>query len=56
MPIINEKGKKITSKKEKLENLKKREENYFHQINVDSRRRFEEMKIIDEQLEKQKSK
>ena len=56
MPNLNEKGKKLTTKKEKLENIKKKEENYLYQINLDSRRRFEEMKMIDEQLDKQKSK
>ena len=56
MPFMNEKGKKIKTKKEKLELLKKTKENYLNQINHDTRRRFEEMKIIDEQLDKQKSK
>ena len=56
MPIMNEKGVKIKTKKEKLELLKKTKENYLHLINHDTKRHLEEMKIIDEQLDKQKSK
>ena len=56
MAILNEKSKKIFSKKEKLEILKKKEENYLNQVNLQTKRRFEEMKIIDEQLDKQKLK
>ena len=56
MPILNEKGKKITSKKEKLENLKKRKENYSQNVNLQSIRKFEEIKEIDKQLDKQRKK
>ena len=54
MPILNEKGKKIFSKKEKLEILKKKEEDYINQVNLQSKLRFEEMKVIEDQLDKQK--
>ena len=56
MPILNEKGKKISTKKEKLEVLKKKEESFYNKVNLQSKRKFEEMKIIEEQLEKQKQK
>ena len=56
MPVLTEKGKRITSKKEKLEIMKKREENYLYQVNLQTKKQFEEMKIIDEQINKQKNK
>ena len=56
MPILTEKGKKINSKREKLENLRKKEEIYLSHVNVDSIRRFEEMKMLEEQINKQNSK
>ena len=56
MPVLNEKGKKISTKKEKLEVLKKKEESFYNKVNLQSKRKFEEMKIIEEQLEKQKQK
>ena len=56
MPILTEKGKKINSKKEKLEDLKKKEEIYLNHINVDSIRRFEEMKVLENEINKQNSK
>ena len=50
------KGDKINTKKKKLEDMKEKEENYIHQVNLTSLRRFEEMKLIDEQINKQKTK
>lgn len=55
MLILNEKEKKSLLKRY-IWNFKKKDENFFQKINVGSRCRFEEMKIIDEPLEKQKSK
>ena len=54
--IIDDKGDKINSKKKKLENMKEEEENYIHQVNITSLRRFEKMKQIEEQINKQKTK
>ena len=56
MPNLKDKGQKISQKKNKLEDLKKKEENYINQVNFKSKRRFEEMKIIEDQLDKQKKK
>ena len=56
IPTLNEKSKKIYSKKEKLENLKKRKENYYQNVNLQSFRKFEEMKIIDQELDRQRKK
>ena len=56
MPILNEKGKKISSKKEQLENLKKNKENFYQKMNLQSFRKFEEMKVIEKQLDKQRKK
>ena len=53
---IDNKGDKINTKKKKLENMKEKEENYIHQVNLTSLRRFEEMKQIEEQINKQKTK
>lgn len=46
---------KLTLRK-KLENMKKEEENYIHQVNIKSYLRFEKMKQIEEQINKQKTK
>ena len=56
LPNKKETGQKISTKKQKLEELKTREENYLHQVDVKSHRRIEEIKIIEKQLDKQKKK
>ena len=56
LPALTEKEQKIKLKREKLEIMKKREENYLHKINLQTKKQFEEMKIIDDQIHKQKNK